>query len=281
MGNLYVYGCSFSHGHGVFFRPGLNPYFFWGRNYEDWYWGNQIASRYNLKLNNRADGGLANNTTVKRILEDACKFTENDTIVIGITQPDRVSIDPIRKKALENTKNYNNSLFPDINAGETTQFFSMTDKEKQLKVDHYNRLSYSKGITVEEYELLHTSHLYWYQNSEHKRMYAEYYDSLFKDMVELISKLGSKVVLWNIDFWNAKFERIKDWAGSYGWKDERLPLDGHFSPNGNTYLAMEIANALDSGVQIMKYKPREKVWYEEKSSYFKPYVEVSVTKPLI
>ena len=281
MGNLYVYGCSFSHGHGVFFRPGLNPYFFWGRNYEDWYWGNQIASRYNLKLNNRADGGLANNTTVKRILEDAYKFTKNDIIVIGVTQPDRISIDPLRKKALDNTKNYNNSLFPDINAGETTQFFSMTDKEKQLKVDHYNRLSYSKGITVEEYELLHTSHLYWYQNSENKRIYAEYYNSLFKDMVELISKLGSKVVLWNI---------IKDWVKPYSHLDnslrlkkvpKRLRLDSHFSPNGNTYLAMEIANAIDSDIQIMKFKPRDKVWYEEKSSYFKPYVKLPIHKHLI
>ena len=215
MGNLYVYGCSFSHGHGVYFRPGLNPYFFWGRDYEDWYWGNQIADRYNLKLNNRADGGLANNTTVKRILEDICKFTENDTVVIGITQPDRISIDPLRKRALENTKRYNDGLFPDINAGETTIFLSNSDEKKQDKINFFNRLVYKNSITVEELETLHTAHLYWYQNSENKNIYASYYTSLFKDMVNLIAKLGSRVLLWNIDFWNAKFERIKDWVHPY------------------------------------------------------------------
>ena len=81
MNKLWIFGDSFSHGHGFndsdpFYELTLSD------NTDKRYWGEIVADELNLELHNCANVGASNDYILDKLLENADKIEESDYVVI-------------------------------------------------------------------------------------------------------------------------------------------------------------------------------------------------------
>lgn len=81
---LYIYGDSFS--------SDISLKMMGDKNSQENWWGSRLSRDLQEKLVKRALPGCSNYDILRWITEDLHKFTENDTIIVGLTHPQRFLI---------------------------------------------------------------------------------------------------------------------------------------------------------------------------------------------
>lgn len=235
MGNLYVFGCSFSFGSHIF-QIGKSPVgIFYQDQFHEYWWGHQVARYLDMNVHNYAVGGGSNDTVMYRAIRESINLCEDDVVILGRTQGDRISLEP-----------YRHHLYPkggtDINRG-ITRSLSDDDMAQEFKDRLKKHLSdLMKPASDEELDILVTNHLVWYAPDEKAEVYNVFFEKQFQYVGNLLSRTGAKVIVWDYRIWN-KFESITEWLRNRTIVKQRWK-DSHWSPNGNTGFAAFVIDAI-------------------------------------
>lgn len=237
MNNVYVYGCSFSYGSHIYQHGYFEDGQFWQDKFNYHWWGYQVADYFGGTARNRAKAGGANETSLFNILHDSRTFGKDDIVIIGITQPDRVSLQPYRKHHYPKDGN-------DLNRGIVNTYFNYYKENKLYK-------NMIKGITClvgektdEELDILMHYHQIYRDGDENKKILSLFHEFQFQLLGNLISRVGPKVILWDYTLWR-HFETITAWLENRNNVNQRKK-DNHWSPNGNTAFASMIIDAIET-----------------------------------
>ena len=278
MGNLYIYGCSFSQGSWVNIKKHANYSPFYQNQFQSWYWGVQVANYFGLGLQERAIGGGANYTTLSRVMEDSHQYSKGDKVIIGLTKGNRYSLEPIRKMDFEQGE-ITMDTYSDINVGMANEYFRREDSGEleRLKDNFKNNFFTSAtldGFGDDELGILMHFHKIWRADLE--TVYAKHYDDQFKQLQGMLYRSGVDSYIWQHDIWG-EFQRVIDWLEMRRNLNQRKK-DWHWSPNGNTsFAAYAISQILQdnsywdkSGVQSYK-----KILNHNILSDLKPFVDTN------
>lgn len=273
MGNLFIYGCSFSYGTNVNIK-GFSPnHPFYQNQFYNHYWGRQLANYYDMNLVERAVGGGANETALSRVLKDSSKYSKGDKVIIGITKGSRYSLEPFRvmdgQELIDKGGNPNDldevnlkeNAYSDINDGIMWEYFR---REKSGDIENNpnvfkNTFYLSKnlnGLNDEELGLLFHTHHIW--RSQRNDYYEDFYRTMFQNLMGLLHRAGVEVYVWYWDTWGM-FETITQWLHSRTNRKQRM-IDGHWSPNGNTAFTAFAIEHIEQGVgywnkqTVLRYK---------------------------
>jgi len=261
MGNLYIYGCSFSQGSWVNIKEPGAHWPFYMNQFQSWYWGSQVADHFGLELKERAIGGGANYTTLSRVIEDSHHYSKGDKVIIGLTKGNRYSLEPIRKMDFEQGE-VTIDTYSDINVGMANAYFRKEESGEleRLKDDftkkYFNSKTLGDRFGDDEFGLLMHFHSIWRSGLEPE--YAKHYDRQFKQLQGMLHRSGVDSYIWQYDIWG-EFQRVVDWLEIRRNIYQRK-VDYHWSPNGNTsFAAYAISQILQdnsywdkSGVQSYK-----------------------------
>ena len=235
MGNLYVFGCSFSFGSHIFQIGKATNGIFYQDQFHEYWWGHQVARYLNMNVHNYAVGGGSNDTVMYRAIRESINLCEDDVVMLGRTQGDRVSLEA-----------YRHHLYPgggtDLNRG-ITNAISNDDIQPEFKKELKRQLSdLMKPASDEELDLLVANHLLWYAPDDRAEIYSKFYEKQFQWLGNLLSRTGAKVITWDYTIWN-KFETITEWLRNRATVGQRWK-DSHWSPNGNTGFAAFVIDAI-------------------------------------
>jgi len=90
MGTLHLFGDSFTEGH--LLDKNFHPYKEWKlyRGGElPLCWGDLLSKKLNMKMNNRAVGGMSNSEIFQKICKHSNEFEKDDIVIINWTYPSR------------------------------------------------------------------------------------------------------------------------------------------------------------------------------------------------
>ena len=261
MGNLYIYGCSFSYGTLVNINEIAAYHPFYQNQFQSHYWGQQLANHYDMNLVCRALGGGANETTVSRVLEDSSNFSKGDKVIIGITKGSRYSLEPFRVQDRNEIKqnggdpsilddvNLKENAFSDINDGIMAEYFR---REESGELEEYNerfKHTFFKSKSLQDFgddELGLMFHCFHAWRSRKNDAYEDFYSKMIQGLMGLLYRSEVEVYVWNWDIWR-QFQTITEWLESRLNIDQRMK-DGHWSPNGNTAFAAFAISQIEQGV---------------------------------
>ena len=261
MGNLYVYGCSFSYGTLINIKEIAVNMPFYQNQFKHHYWGEQLANYYDMNLVCRALGGGSNETTISRVLEDSSNFSKGDKVIIGITKGSRYSLEPFRaqdrNEIMENggnpaqldDVNLKENAFSDINDGIMCEYFRREEAgEIEEHTEQFKRTFFqSKSLRdFGDDELGLIFHWFNTWRSLKNDVYEDFYSKMMQGLMGLLYRSGVEVYVWNWDIWG-QFETITEWLESRLNVDQRMK-DGHWSPNGNTAFAAFAISQIKQGV---------------------------------
>ena len=75
MGNIYIYGCSFSSGAKISI-PNIHAHDpFYMNQFGEYAWYKQVAKYFNVEYYNNSLGGGGNLTTLNRVIRDSRNYT--------------------------------------------------------------------------------------------------------------------------------------------------------------------------------------------------------------
>jgi hypothetical protein len=98
MGNLYIFGDSFSGRNGIL--PYQEYFVKYTKNEDDLDWATLVSQELNLNLINLAFGGISNDKIIDSIIENFDKISKNDIIILGKTFYHRFDIPNINDSKL-------------------------------------------------------------------------------------------------------------------------------------------------------------------------------------
>jgi len=271
MGNIYIYGCSFSSGAKISI-PNIHAHDpFYMNQFGEYAWYKQVAKYFNVEYYNNSLGGGGNLTTLSRVIRDSRNYTSEDKIIIGITKGERFSLEPLR---LAEQKFWEHPIeFTDINEGLVNEFFRQVD---DLGISNFKRMFYPHK-TFEDYgddDLLVLMSMFQQWRVGKSAIYDDFWFEIFKPFVGLLSRAGVKVYLWHYDLWGS-FETITEWLKDRSIFEHRLK-DGHWSPNGNTVFASFVIEQIEKDIGYWNYQTLVDAQYKFNHNYIKnlkPYVD--------
>ena len=250
MAMLHVYGCSFSYGSWINFQHITQSAPFYQTQFTGFNWSAQVADHFNLQLTQRSLGGGSNQTTLSRVINDSSNFSKGDKVVIGITKPGRLSLEPYRLNDIAHELKYGNNKpdygFPgggnlaeytDINAGLVAEFFRQVEQPDGIKLfrESFLKSNGMKKFSDEEVLIMMEMFVHWHQSEFSTKVYDDYDKGLFTSLMGLLHRSGVDVYVWSYDLWD-EFETITEWLQNRKNIDQRKK-DNHWSPNGHTLFA--------------------------------------------
>tara|TARA_B100001109_G_scaffold254507_1_gene254370 strand:+ start:365 stop:1279 length:915 start_codon:yes stop_codon:yes gene_type:complete len=271
MGNIYIYGCSFSSGAKIDVPQILHWEPFFMNQFGEYAWYKQVSKYFNVEYYNNSLGGGGNLTTLSRIIKDSRNFTANDKVIIGLTKGERFSLEPLR---LAEQKLWDHPIdFMDLNEGLVNEFFRQVD---DLGVSNFKKMFYPhetfKTYSEDDFLVLMTMFLQWRVGKG--ELYDDFWLGLFKSFIGLLSRAGVKVYLWHHDLWDS-FETITDWLKDRTNFEQRIK-DGHWSPNGNTVFASFVIEQIEKDVGYWNQQTLLDTQHKFNHNYIKnlkPYID--------
>lgn len=198
MGNLFTYGCSFTHGNGCL------PHEVYPAKYkkseDDLIWPKIVAKEIGFKLYNYGMGAISNDMILDNMIETFDEVTEGDVVILQKTFTHRFDIAPNRKK--------NEPYFK--------KFLTITPQsEESLKYEGYD--------SNEIQSILYNT---WLMDNELNEMRIDNRFNFFKKLFLL--KGVRKCIVWDISkYMNQNlYERISE-ATNNKIVDAHWSYDGH------------------------------------------------------
>ena len=250
MAMLHVYGCSFSYGSWINFPYITQSAPFFQTQFTGYTWSAQVAKYLNLELNQRSLGGGSNQTTLSRVIKDSNNFSKGDKVVIGITKPGRLSLEPYRINDIAHEHKYGSKKtdygtpwggkiaeYTDINAGLVSEFFRRAEEQDGIKLfrESFLKTNAMKKFSDEAVFSIMEMFMHWHQSEFSTKVYDDYDKGLFSSLMGLLHRSGVDVYVWSYDLWD-EFENITEWLQNRKNIHQRMK-DNHWSPNGHTLFA--------------------------------------------
>lgn len=183
MGNLFIFGDSFSYGDGC--KPG-DPYYEITKPNKNKIWPEFLKDELNLKLLNYAERGSSNQETLRKITQNIDKINKNDIVIIGITDFFRFEV--------FNNMNYYRVMF---------ETFSNLDDISKLKYsDDEDWISEDWIRAIEEYMK--------YIHLPNNLLYIQSISKSITSISNFLKNNSIKVILWTWDHMSSK-QMTCDW----------------------------------------------------------------------
>lgn len=199
MCTLWVFGDSFTFGHGC--RPDgpTNEYYYNYKMESDDIWPNLLGKILNLKVKNLGHYGVSNDYILDSIIDNFDIIEPNDIVIIGKTYHQRFDIPKLN---IDEWDNINSHSINTINSNLKKNKFN----ENKLEME-----------TILNYSALFSDHV----------LFKKRQDKRFEFIKKQLNNKINKILIWNVtDFGNNKIDTICNHTNGK-IKDFHFSFEGH------------------------------------------------------
>lgn len=223
MKTLWTFGDSFTNGYGYIddgtyvYEDDSHKKYIKYKTESDDIWPNLLSKRLNCNLKNLSEGGFSNDKILDSIFDSISQFEKDDIVIISRTFNSRFDV-------------------PDIN---TSSYFKTIHGERLQLIKDKMEHMYDINDKFEQQTILNFGVLFM-GNS----LYKKRNDLRFQSFEQIIQKLVSKVIIWDVD---SEFRKSFETIAHHTHHEIN---DYHFSYNAHRQIFEYFYNKL-SGKKVL------------------------------